>query len=539
VDVLVEFVASLTIVLAPADATRAPRGLGLPRATPESVEMSSMRLAAVQRVITRGHREGGFPGAAAIIGRKGRSILQSAVGTTSWQPGAPAVSVDSTIYDLASLTKVVGTTTAIMLLYDEGKVTLDEPVKTYLPEFSGGMRDSVTVRHLLTHRSGLPAGIDLWRLSNSPAEAREMVLAEQLVARPGDRYIYSDLGADLLGFIAERQAGMPLDQFLMRKVFVPLGMSDTWFRVPERHRWRAAPTEMLSPRGYSLQGEVHDENAYALGGIAGHAGLFSTASDLGMFAQMMINRGELHGVRIVSDTTVDRFTARAAGTRALGWDTCDGQGGCGQYLSPRSYGHTGFTGTSIWIDPDREMFVVLLTNRVYESRARRPERVIADVRADLADAAAWAVTDPSVTVRGPEQEPLYRADFASGWNPVPEPVYRRVATTCGVSRGRALARRTARGRSARRGRAVSSRCASTRGGKTVLTKKSKRGRASAASSRSSRSSRVSAATSRRGRVSAAAARRGKASASTRRTTAKSSSARSRQTTASSARRRKR
>jgi CubicO group peptidase (beta-lactamase class C family) len=198
-------------------------------------------------------------------------------------------------------------------------------------------------------------------------------------------------------------------------VFGPLGMSDTFFRPADSVRTRVAPTEVAPPRGYPLQGEVHDENAYALGGVAGHAGLFSTAADLSVFAQMMLNGGEYDGTRIVADSTVALFTKRAAGTRALGWDTCGGSGSCGKYLGEDAYGHTGFTGTSIWIDTDRDMFVVLLTNRVHEARAKRPAKVIADVRADLADAAALSVTDYA---DGPMAMPAkFRADKAVGWNP--------------------------------------------------------------------------------------------------------------------------
>jgi len=163
-----------------------------------------------------------------------------------------------------------------------------------------------------------------------------------------------------------------------------------------------------------LRGEVHDENAYALGGVAGHAGLFSTVSDLSIFAQMMLNGGSYNGTRIVADSTVQLFTKRAAGTRALGWDTCAGSFGCGKYMGAEAYGHTGYTGTSLWIDPDRDMFVILLTNRVHAARARRPAKVISDVRADLADAAALAVTDIQ---GGPIAMPrLFRADRAVGWN---------------------------------------------------------------------------------------------------------------------------
>jgi hypothetical protein len=197
-------------------------------------------------------------------------------------------------------------------------------------------------------------------------------------------------------------------------VFEPLGMTDTEYRPADSLRYRIAPTEVSPPRGYPLRGEVHDENAYALGGVAGHAGLFSTASDLSIFAQMLLDGGTYNGTRIVADSTVALFTKRAAGTRALGWDTCDGEGSCGKYLGPTAYGHTGFTGTSLWIDPEREMFVILLTNRVHAARARRPAKVIADVRADLSDAAALAVTDSRSGIL--DMPRTFRADRAEGWN---------------------------------------------------------------------------------------------------------------------------
>jgi serine-type D-Ala-D-Ala carboxypeptidase len=464
-------------------------GDGLPKARPESVEMSALRLDAITRVVRRGISEGGFPGAAVVVGRRGSAVYSQGFGRLSWGADAPNVSPDRSIYDLASLTKVIGTTTAIMLLYDEGKIKLDDRVATFFPEFSGGLKDSVTIRHLLTHRSGLPAGRDLWRLAWSPSDAQRLVLDTPLEAPPGLRYEYSDLGADILGFVAERISGMKLDALLNDKVFAPLKMTETFYRVPSAVRFRTAPTATMSVRGYSLQGDVHDENAHALGGVAGHAGLFSTASDLSVFATMMLNKGVYLGTRIISDSTVERFTARAAGSRALGWDTCYGHNGvgCGRYMSSRAYGHTGFTGTSIWIDPDRDMFVVLLTNRVFESRARRPERVISDIRADLADVSAWAVTSPSMSIEV-DGDPEFRADVASGWNPEPQPVYRSTRSACGVSRGRALARRSA----ARRGgksRRVSASCRTSSGSKVRgRAVKSSRGRAVASSRSSARGS---------------------------------------------------
>ena len=399
-------------------------GGGLPVKTPKAVGMSSERLAKIDHIVRRGITAGGYPGAAVVVGRRGAAVMEKGFGRLSWSTSSAAVSAERTVYDLASLTKVVATTTALMLLYDEGKVSLDVPVSTYLPEFSGGAKDRVTLRMLLEHRSGLPAGRDIWRLAGTPAEARSVVIQSPLVCDPGRCIEYSDLGADVLGFVVEAVAGQRMDQFLAARVWEPLGMTDTYFLTPDSVRSRVAPTEMNPRRGYPLRGEVHDENAFALGGVAGHAGLFSTAADLSVFAQMMLNGGEYNGTRILADSTVALFSRRAAGTRALGWDTCGGgagsSGSCGQYFGAEAYGHTGFTGTSIWIDPERDMFVVLLTNRVHEARARRPANVIADVRADLADAAALAVTDYA---DGPMVMPNnFRADRAVDWNrPVRKP----------------------------------------------------------------------------------------------------------------------
>ena len=386
---------------------------GLPSKAPDAVGMSASRLESIDRVVQRGIKAGGYPGAAVVVGRKGAAVWQKGFGNLSWSQISGAVDPDRTIYDVASLSKVIGTTTAVMVLYDEKKIDLDAPVFRYLPAFSGGIKDEVTVRELLTHRSGLPAGRDLWRKARSPQEAREMVLETPLEYRPNTAYIYSDLGADVLGMIVEEVSGQRLDQFLAERVFGPLGMHDTFYRPADSLRYRIAPTEVTPPRGYPLRGEVHDENAYALGGIAGHAGLFSTAADLSVFAQMMLNGGSYDGVQIISDSTVALFTKRTAGHRALGWDTADGDYGSGKYLTERAYGHTGFTGTSIWIDPDREMFVVLLTNRVHAAKAQRPAKIIADIRSDLSDAAVLAVLDgPTPVLAMPT---AFRADEELGW----------------------------------------------------------------------------------------------------------------------------
>ncbi len=388
---------------------------GLPAKAPSAVGMSASRLATIDRVVERGIKAGGYPGAAVVVGRKGATVWEKGFGHLGWTPEASNVDAERTIYDLASLTKVVGTTTAVMILFDEGKLHLDDRVVQYVPGFTGGEKDNVTIRQLLTHRSGLPAGRDLWRIAHTPEEARATVISTPLVAAPGQFFEYSDLGADMLGFVVEAASGLPLDRFLQARVFMPLGMNETRFRPDASLRGRIAPTEVTPPRGYPLRGEVHDENAYALGGVAGHAGIFSTASNLAIFAQMMLNGGTFNGTRIVADSTVQLFTRRAGvGSRGLGWDTCSGSYGCGKYMGTEAYGHTGYTGTSLWIDPDRDMFVILLTNRVHAAKALRPAKVISDVRADLADAAALAVTDGSV--RKVSMPRSFRSDKAVGWN---------------------------------------------------------------------------------------------------------------------------
>lgn len=471
--------AALATITFAADATATPRftSVGLPVSAPAAVGMSAERLATIDRVVQRGISAGGFPGAAVVVGRKGHSVWSKGFGSLDWTGRGLPVSSEQSIYDLASLTKVIATTTAIMVLYDEGKVALDAPVSRYLPSFSGGLKDQVTVKHLLTHRAGLSAGRELWRIARTPEEARTAVLASNINCQPGKCYEYSDLGADILGFIAEAASGQRLDQFLDERVFSPLGMNDTHFKLSMADQARTAPTEIAPPRGYPLRGEVHDENAYALGGVAGHAGLFSTANDLSVFAQMLLNNGTYNGQRIVADSTVALFTHRSeTGTRALGWDSCDGNGGCGQYLSERAFGHTGFTGTSIWIDPDRQMFVILLTNRVHAAKAKRPSTVIADVRNDLSDAAALAVIDDP---GGPRLMPAsFRADKAEDWN---KPLRARRATSRSARARKAAAARAA---AAKKKKSTTSASAS----KTSSKSSSSKSKATVAKSSSSKSS---------------------------------------------------
>jgi CubicO group peptidase (beta-lactamase class C family) len=380
----------------------------LPHIAPESVGMSASRLARIDEVVRRGISAGGFPGAAVIVGRRGAIVWERGYGTLDWRSGVP-VDAERTMYDLASLTKVVATTAAAMVLVDRGKLRLDEPVARYLPAFGGGSKNGITIRDLLTHRSGLPAGRNLSRRGAGPASARRAVLATKLVRPPGSRTEYSDLGPDVLAFVIERITREPLDQFVRRVLYGPLGMRSTMFRPAPALRARIAPTT-----GPAAPGEVHDGNARALGGVAGHAGLFATAGDLAVFAQVMLDGGVAGGTRLFADSTVRAFTRPGAGWRGLGWETCSGGGSCGRYLSPRAFGHTGFTGTSMWIDPERDLFVIVLTNWVH-GRAWggvAPVAVLHDVRGDVVDLAALSISDGGEDLALPWR---LRSELQIGW----------------------------------------------------------------------------------------------------------------------------
>jgi CubicO group peptidase (beta-lactamase class C family) len=376
----------------------------LPIITPESVGMSTGRLRAIDRALLAGLEAGGYPGVVAVVGRREGVVWRRGFGRMTWSMLSAPVTPMETIYDVASLTKVAATTMAAMILWDEGRLRLDAPVSRYVPTFSGGWRDEVTIEHLLTHRSGLPAGPSLGG-ATSAAAARQALLTTPLMREPGVRGTYSDVGPMILALVIEAIAGEPLDRFVQRKVFRPLGMRRTGFRPPERLSSHIAPTsDLLEP------GVVHDGNSRRMGGVAGHAGLFATADDLARLALALLNGGELGGVRIASDSAVDRFTRRHAGWRALGWDTCAGGASCGQRLGERAFGHTGFTGTSMWIDPERELFVIVLTNHVLPRQPPSPVAILADVRADVADIAALAIDVPGDTAF------TLRSDRRIGWS---------------------------------------------------------------------------------------------------------------------------
>ncbi|MFN0179305.1 MAG: serine hydrolase domain-containing protein [Gemmatimonadales bacterium] len=279
-----------------------------------------------------------------------------------------------TVYDLASLTKVVALTTVTMLAVDHGRLHLDDPVQRYLPEFVGDGKGAVTIRHLLTHSSGLRAHRPLWQESPTADSAVALALSTPLDTTPGARTIYSDLGAITLTKVIERIYAQSVDRLFDRMVRRPLGLRAAQFRPPTKWRNRIAPTERDPWRGRIVHGEVHDENAAFLGGISGHAGLFATADDLIAFGEWLLaaRRGDPTNGPRLNSAVVREFTRRqglvVGSSRALGWDTPSNGSSAGTRLSAESFGHTGFTGTSVWIDPTRDLVVILLTNRVNPTR---------------------------------------------------------------------------------------------------------------------------------------------------------------------------
>src|SRR5688500_4987866 len=384
----------------------------LPHAKPESVSVSASHLAAMDSVITDEISKGRLPGAVVTVGRKGRLVWQKVYGSRAVEPSREPMTTD-TIFDAASLTKVVATATSIMILVERGKVRLNDPVSRYIPELKGEGRERITIEQLLTHVSGYAPDFDLRERWSGHEEAIKRLITEPLRNPPGTRFTYSDIGFIALGEVVGRVSGMPLDQFAKKSIFEPLKMRDTGFRPSADLQTRIAPTEkrrgQLSYLGDTpanigaegdvwLRGQVHDPTSYRMNGVAGHAGLFSTASDLAIYCQMMLNGGEYGGVRILAPLTVAEMTRpriinSTGGTRGLGWDiNTSFSSNRGELFPLGSFGHTGFTGTSIWIDPASEMFVVFLSNRVHPDG----KGDVATLRGRVASIAAGAVTDPNL-----------------------------------------------------------------------------------------------------------------------------------------------
>lgn len=348
-----------------------------PAVRPSPCPDATCRWTNLAAVVDSGILAGAAPGAVVAVSTHG---IRYTHGTGRLGEGLPGIPGPGTLYDLASLTKVVGLTTAVMFAVDDGILRLDDPVAAHLPAFTGGGRDHVTIRHLLTHSSGLPAHRRLWDLAPDRRVAMDTAVASALDTLPGTRTVYSDVGAIVLTRLLETRAGMRIDSLLERRLFRPLGMTHTRFRPAAELRRDIAPTEQDPWRGRMIHGEVHDENAAWLDGVSGHAGLFAPAAELLRFGEWLLD--QLNGRRTVGcdapcpslrPETVRAFFRRQelvpGATRALGWDTPSPTGSsAGERLAPVSVGHTGFTGTSIWLDPSRELVVVLLANRVHPTR---------------------------------------------------------------------------------------------------------------------------------------------------------------------------
>lgn len=366
-------------------------------APPATVGMRASLSDSLDAVMRAAQADSASPGAALAVGRYGRLIHLKGYGRTDWAADATRVT-ERTIYDLASLTKVVATTTAAMILEEEGRLDLDRPVREYLPGFDDSAKAAVTPHMLLAHRSGMTTRM-LYREAKGREEYLKTISAFPLEFDPATETRYSDWNMIVMQLAIEEITGKTLDEFLQERVFGPLNMIDTGFRPDPALKARVAPTEIQEWRGGKVHGIVHDENAWALGGVAGHAGLFSSARDLAVFAQMLLNGGSYGGVQILKPETVARWTARQHSTssRAIGWDTPSGRSSSGNYFSAWSFGHTGFTGTSMWMDPRTNVFVILLTNRVNPTRENSK---IGPVRRAVGDAVQRAVvmgSSPAIT----------------------------------------------------------------------------------------------------------------------------------------------
>ena len=374
-----------------------------PAARQAAAGFDQARLDDIPPIVEQAISEKKLPGAVVLVGRGDRVVYQKAIGARAVEPAREAMTLD-TIFDVASLTKVVATTTSVMKLIEDGRIRLADRVSAYVPGFERYNKANITVRQLMTHTSGLRPDVDLSDMWVGYDKAIELAIEEIPTAPPGERFVYSDINYFLLGDIVKRVSGLPLDRFAKQHIFDPLGMKDTGFTPPASLAPRIAPTEKCTPYGWPcegpdmqmLRGVVHDPTARRMAGVAGHAGLFSTAADLSIYARMLLNGGRYNGVRILSPLAVAKMTSAASGpnepnVRGLGWDIDSTfSANRGELLPLGSFGHTGFTGTSIWIDPLTRAFVVFMSNRVHPDGRGD----VTPLRARVATIAASAITDP-------------------------------------------------------------------------------------------------------------------------------------------------
>jgi uncharacterized protein YbbC (DUF1343 family)/CubicO group peptidase (beta-lactamase class C family) len=384
--------ASCLLSLAPVLAA-AEKSTRLPDAAPAEVGLDAAKLGQIDAVVGQAIEQGALPGAVVLVVHRGKVAFRKAYGLRSKQPREVRMTAD-TVFDLASLTKPVATATSIMILIEQGKLHLTDRVSQHLPEFAPNGKDRLTIEHLLLHTSGLIADNPVSDYADGRAKAMERINQLKPLAEPGAKFIYSDVNFIVLGELVQRLSGETLDAFARKHILEPLGLRETAFRPGAAFLERAAPTEKRDGRW--IRGEVHDPRAYLLGGVAGHAGLFSTADDLAVFAQMILNGGAYADKRILRPETVRHMTTPRdvpGGRRALGWDVQTRfSSNKGDGFSASSFGHTGFTGTSIWIDPPSQTAVIFLSNRVHpEAKTninRLRGRVASLVAASIADAPA-------------------------------------------------------------------------------------------------------------------------------------------------------
>jgi beta-N-acetylhexosaminidase len=362
------------------------RPMTLTPQAPETQGFKAGTFADVDATVERFIEKKAFPGAVVAVGREGALVHMKAYGKRTYEPDALPMTVD-TMFDLASLTKVVATTTMAMMMVDEGRLDLDRPVREYFRGFTGGAKDRITVRHLLNHSSGIDWWAPLYKEAHSMPEYLNRIVPMELKYEPGTKSVYTDLGVMMLGDILERVSGTDLNTFVKKRLFEPMKMLDTGFKPTDALKPRIAPTEFDKDwRKRLVSGEVHDENAAGVGGVAPHAGLFGTAPDLARFATMLLNRGVFENRRYISPSTLTLFSKRAGvpdSSRALGWDTPSENSSAGTLMSKQAFGHTGFTGTSMWMDPETGVFVIVLTNRVHPTRDNNQIR---EARPQIADA---------------------------------------------------------------------------------------------------------------------------------------------------------
>lgn len=342
------------------------RGDDLPEARPESVGMSSQRLAKIDGVIQYGLSRGRMPGCLIMVGRNGKIVFHKAYGRRRIEPSPEPMTRD-TIFDMASLTKPIATATSIMKLIEEGKVELDARVAKYIPEFAANGKQDITIKQLLTHVGGLIPDNSIRDYDHGVEEAFQRIYKLKTYVEPGTKFVYTDVGFIVLADVVKRVAGKNVHEYSQQHVFGPLGMTETGYLPRADLRARAATTQQREGRW--MRGEVHDPRAFRLKGIAGHAGLFSSSRDLAKYADMMLRGGNRQGVTILKPETVELMALRVdvgRGFRALGWDSKSGySSNRGDLMSDRAFGHGGFTGTSLWMDPAEQLFVLFLSNRVH------------------------------------------------------------------------------------------------------------------------------------------------------------------------------